>query len=204
MYRIADDLRMIVCCYFRVRFPLKYIALQLRPTEQQEDRAARVCRIKSFWKDNMIGEEFETLLYAVDTADHNLLKERINLHYGFAKYETKQRVQVWWFGNHKDSPSWLDATVLSKFKDGSYQIMYTRNRVKVNTHRTLVLTSHTSRTPEHTHTHTHTHIPTFGSLTGKHKQRLEDKDKGIPHPVCVHVCLYVCIVRGCVSCVCLL
>ena len=166
MYRIADDLRMIVCCYFRVRYPLKYIQLQLRPTDQREDRAAKASRIKSFWKSNMIGMEFETLLYAADAADHNLLKERINFHYGFAKYETKQLVQVWWLGNTKDPPGWFDAIVLSKVKDGSYLIKYNCDGVKVNTHRTLALTSHTSRTPEHTlqytyaHTHTHTHTHT--------------------------------------------
>ena len=148
VYGIADDLRMIVCCYFRARYPSKYMKLLLRPTDEQELTEAKVRRIKSFWKDNMIGTEFDSLLYAADTGDHNFLKERINFFFGgVVKYESNQQVQVWWLGDFQFDPGWYDATVLSTNKDGSCQIMY-RDGKKVNTHRTLLLTLHTSRTPK--------------------------------------------------------
>ena len=68
VYTITDDLKMIVCCYFRVRYPLKYSELLLR-TEQQEETSAKVHRIKSFWKNNMVGTEFENLGSKSSTRD---------------------------------------------------------------------------------------------------------------------------------------
>ena len=145
---------MIVCCYFRVRYPLKYSELLLRSTEQQEDTSAKVHRIKSFWKNNMVGTEFESLLAAAKSKDHDRLKQLIgHFNFGAEKYEKKQLVQVWWLGDSDSKPGWYDATVESVNPDGSYGIKYTLDKQTVTAHPTLVPTSHTSRTPAHAHTY---------------------------------------------------
>ena len=147
---------MIVCCYFCVRYPLKYSLLSRRKVAK-EDRVSKANRIASFWKQHMIGPELTCLLKAAKMENHDHLKRCMEFYNsGAIPFKKGQTVQVWWLGGwhnkQQHPPDWYDATVLSANSNGSYTIKY-NDGAKVITHRTRVLTSYT-----HTSIHTYTNL----------------------------------------------
>ena len=57
-YKIADDLKMIICRYFHVQYPIKYKSLLLVPNGKKQDTRSKAYRIMEFWKKHMISDEY--------------------------------------------------------------------------------------------------------------------------------------------------